>query len=140
MKPSDGVTPVIKAEQVEGPRTAEQEILLSEIWSEVYGLRAELVAREVARGDTENQEKAEEAHAGALWRLARLLTRLDTYLEEFGRRILHGEAEYDANALIRLAGWTGEVSTGEARELRFALAQSGELDRRLFVGHLRIFS
>ena len=68
--------------------------------------------------------------SGALWRLARLLSRLDTYLEKFGRSILHGEAEYDTNGLIRLAGWSGEILEEEARELRFALARVGDDDRK----------
>jgi hypothetical protein len=124
-----GDTPVIKPEQTEEPKTAEQEILLSEIWSEVYGLRAALIAREIARGDSEKVDQAKGADMAALWRLARLLTRLDSYLEKFGRSILHGEAEYDANALIRLAGWSGEVTKEEARALRFALAKAGEWDQ-----------
>lgn len=36
------------------------------------------------------------------------------------------------NALIRLAGWTGEVTKEETRELRFALARVGEWDREGF--------
>lgn len=123
---ASGDTPTIEPEHVEKPKPADQEILLSQIWSEVYGLRAELTAREVARDDPERTEEFEDAAASALWRLARLLTRLDVYLERYGRTILHGEAEYDANALIRLAGWSGELSQEDARNLRFALARVGE--------------
>lgn len=129
---ASGEMPTISAEHVEQTKTAEHEVLVSRIWSEVYGLRAELIAREATRDDPERQDEFAEAATGALWYLARLLRRLDTYLERYGRTILHGAAEYDADALIRLAGWNGELSQEEARELRFALARAGEWDREAF--------
>lgn len=69
---------------------------------------------------------------GALWYLARLLSRLSAYSEKYGKAILHGTAEYNAEALIRLAGWTGEVTPEQARELRFVLARVGECRAMFF--------
>jgi hypothetical protein len=129
---ASGHTSIITEEQVTQPDTAEHEALLSRIWSDVYGLRAELIVRESSRTDPERQAEFQEADIGALWYLARLLTKLDRYTERYGKAILHGTAEYNADALIRLAGWTGELSSDEARDLRFALAKVGQWDRQSF--------
>jgi hypothetical protein len=129
---ASGSMPIITEEQIVQPDTAEREILLWRIWSDVYGLRAELIARETTAADHEQHGAHSEAATGALWYLARLLAKLHTYTERYGTSILHGSADYNANALIRLAGWTGEVTTEQARELRFVLAQVGEWDREAF--------
>jgi hypothetical protein len=133
---ASGSTPVITAEHITHPDTAEREILLSRIWSDVYGLRAELIAREATCGDPEKERQHQETATGALWYLARLLSKLSAYSEEYGKAILHGTAEYNAEALIRLAGWTGEVTSSQARELRFVLARVGEWDREAFFGKI----
>lgn len=106
--------------------------MLSEVWSEVYGLRAELIRRESARDDPEQSDQFQDAAAGSLWRLARLLTKLDTYLERYGHEILHGSASYNTEGLIRLASWSGEVTAEQARELRFLLARVGKWKRDRF--------
>lgn len=129
---ASGHTPLITEEQLVHPETAEHEILLSRIWSDVYGLRAELIARESTRDDPERQAEHQEAAVGALWYLARLLSKLSRYTEQYGRSILHGTADYNAEALIRLAGWHGELTTAQVRDLRFALARVGEWDRAGF--------
>jgi hypothetical protein len=129
---ASGHTPLITEEQIVHPDTAEHEVLLSRIWSDIYGLRAELIAREASRDDPDKVAEFREAAAGALWYLARLLSKLSTYSEQYGKSILHGTAEYNVEALIRLAGWTGEVTPEQARELRFVLAQVGEWDREGF--------
>jgi hypothetical protein len=129
---ASGHTPLITEEQLVHPDTVEHEVLLSRIWSDVYGLRAELIAREASRDDPEQAVAFQEAATGSLWYLARLLSRLSTYSEKYGRSILHGTAEYNAEALIRLAGWSGELTREQARDLRFTLAQVGEWDRARF--------
>lgn len=134
---ASGSTPVITEEQITQPDTAEHEILLSRIWSDVYGLRAELIAREATATDPEQADAHSDATLGALWYLARLLTKLHAYTERYGKSILHGSADYNADALIRLAGWTGDVTTEQARELRFVLAQVGEWDREGFAAAVR---
>jgi hypothetical protein len=129
---ASGDTPVIDGDDLTDPERAEHEVLLSRIWSDVYGLRAELIDRERFRGVRGAEARFEEAAGGALWYLARLLTQLDRYLERYGERILHGEAEFNAEGLIRLAGWTGEVTEEQARELRYRLKRVGEWERREF--------
>jgi len=61
-----------------------------------------------------------------------LLTKLDAFLAAYGTEILQGAASYNAEGLIRLAGWSGEVTAEEARELRYLLARSGEWDSAAF--------
>jgi hypothetical protein len=130
---ASGQTPIISADHIEHPDVAEREILLSRLWSDVYGLRAELIQREVAVGDPQLGSVFRAADDAALWYLARLLTRIDVYLGHYGTEILHGAASFNAESLIRLAGWTGEVTAERARELRFALARVGEWDRLGFL-------
>jgi hypothetical protein len=129
---ASGHTPLITEQHLTHPETADHEVLVSRIWSDVYGLRAELIAREANRNVPEQEAECRESAIGALWYLARLLVRLRNYSERYGRSILHGTAEYNADALIRLAGWSGEVTSEQARDLRFALAQVGEWDRAGF--------
>lgn len=101
------------------PDTAEHEILLSRIWSDVCGLQAELIACEVSRDYPERVNEFHEAATGELWYLARLFTRLSGYSDKYGKTILHGTAEYTQRHMMRVAGWTWEVTPKQARELRF---------------------
>lgn len=134
---ASGDTPVIDEDDLANAVDATREELVSRIWSDVYGLRAELIAREASRGDSERQAEFEEAAVGALWYLARLLTRLDRFMERYGTEILHGSASFGAEGLVRLAGWTGDVTAEQARDLRFRIARVGEWDRGAFVAALR---
>lgn len=134
---ASGDTPTIEPEDLDDPERAEHEILLSRIWSDVYGLRAELIERERWRDVVGQEVRFQEAAGGALWFLARLLTNLDRYLERYGNAILHGDAEFNAEGLIRLAGWSGQVTEAQARELRYRLARAGEWERASFVGSLK---
>ena len=115
---ASGDTPVISEEDIANPEHAQHEILLSRIWSEVYGLRAELIEREAHRGEAEDA-RFKEADEAAELHLGTLLNYLDDYLTRYGDKILHGEAEFKAEALIRLAGWRGELTDKQARELRW---------------------
>jgi hypothetical protein len=114
----------------------EQEELLSRVWALVYELRAELIRKARLEYAGEDEAAIQEAIDTTLWVVARLLTRIHEYLERYGDRILHGDAEYRAEGLIRLAGWRHDLTDAEARELRCALAIVGEDDRAGFVGQL----
>ena len=113
----------------------DQEELVSRIWALVYELRAELIrkARLEAETDPGRQADLEDAGGTSLWLVARLLTRIHDYLDRYGERILHGDAEFNAEGLIRLAGWGYELSQEEATRLRYALAKSGEAERDKFL-------
>ena len=122
---ASGDTPTISEEDITDPERAQHEILLSRIWSEVYGLRAELIEREVHRGGVGDARFNETGEAAEL-RLGALLNYLDDYMTRYGDKILHGEAEFKAEALIRLAGWRGELTEKQARELRWRARRHGQ--------------
>ena len=115
----------------------EQEELGARIWALVYELRAELIrkARLEPGGD---EAELEDAAGAALWLVARLLGRIHDYLERYGGRILHGDAEFRAEGLIRLAGWSYELSPEDARRLRYLLAKVGDHDRESFLREARV--
>jgi hypothetical protein len=113
---------------------SEQEELVSRIWSEVYALRAEIIAGGRLKGDQSAWVELAAARGSILWRTARLLTYLEAYLQKYGDRVMQGETQWDADGLIRLAGWRGGVSDDEAHRLRLGLAQVGVDDR---VGFLK---
>lgn len=118
-----GDTPTISEDDIADVKDAEREALLSDVWSRVYALRAALIRREVTVNDPSHaQENAQHAET-ALWRLGELLVALDRFLDAYGNEILHGAASYNAEGLIRLAGWTGELSTEDARELRWRVVR-----------------
>lgn len=121
-----GDTPSIDAEQLATRERAEHEECLSRLWEYVYGLRAELIAihrLSTWPDDEYNTEKLAEARGSSLWQLGRLLNSVHDYLERYGERIMHGEAEFNAEALIRLAGWRGELPPEMAYMLRLQAAQ-----------------
>jgi hypothetical protein len=102
-----------------------QEELVSRIWSEVYGLRAEIIVGGRIKTDQSRHEELPEVKAKILWRTARLLAYIHEYLERFGERIIQGETEWHVEGLIRLAGWRGGVQEDEALRLRLVLASQG---------------
>ncbi len=108
----------------------EQEELLSRIWALVYELRAELIHKAALEDSRANEDALLEASLTELWVVARLLTRIHEYLERYGDRILHGDAEYHVEGLIRLAGWRYELTDEQGAELRLAAAQAGESRNR----------
>lgn len=114
----------------------EQEELLSRIWSLVYELRAELIRQASLEDVGAEADVIRHAAETTLWVVARLLTRIHEYLERYGDRILHGDAEYRVEGLIRLAGWSYEISPAQAAELRLVAARTGE-QRNGFVDALR---
>lgn len=127
-----GDTPALRSADVN-----QQEELVSRIWALVYELRAELI-RKAGLEAVEDADPAviEDAAGTSLWLVARLLSRIHDYLERYGDRILHGEAEFDAESLIRLAGWSYELGPEEATRLRFLIAKIGNHDRDRFLAAL----
>jgi len=114
----------------------EQEELVSRIWSEVYGLRAEIIAAGRFKRDQSASVELLEAQGSLLWRTGRLVTYLEAYLQEYGDRILQGETRWSAEGLIRVAGWRGGISDEETSRLRLAIARVGPNDRVGFLKEL----
>ncbi len=123
---ASGDTPTISLEHIESADEAEREALTSEVWAGVYALRAALIRREVAAGDPDRAEEHQRSAERARWRLGELLVVLDQFFDRYGSEILHGAAGFNAEGLIRLAGWTGEVSVEEATELRWRVTRMRE--------------
>jgi hypothetical protein len=120
---ASGDTPTITKDDLSDPSVAAHQVALSRIWSEVYALRADLITREMHRGSDE--ARFNEAAKQADVTLGSLLLRLDDYLDSHGETILHGESEFNARALIRLAGWSGELTDGQVRELKWRARRAG---------------
>jgi hypothetical protein len=103
-----GDTPQIAPEDLQSRERLEHEEALSRLWALVYALRAEILSVDRhKRFPTE--EGAEELQDLARQRRDQLVASLgksiDDYVERWGERIAHGEAEFDVRRLVRLAGW-----------------------------------
>ncbi|GAB3795571.1 hypothetical protein [Micromonospora zhanjiangensis] len=116
-----GDSPSITEEHISAPDVALREETLSRLWEYVYGLRAELIAIERLKRWPEEEHaalKLEESRDSALWQLGRLMHWIGRYIAEYGDFVEHGRAEFQAEALIRLAGWRGELPPVVATKLR----------------------
>jgi hypothetical protein len=109
---SSGDTPVIRKGDVSSKDIAEHEELLSRLWADVYMLRAEILRVERLKhwpyDPTEpklSERKLEEAVADRDKALRAAKIIVHRYLDTYGQRIAHGEAEYNVEGLLRLAGW-----------------------------------
>ncbi len=105
----------------------EREEALSRIWSAVYGYRAEIIAVQ-RRLDAGEEEDAQEFVEAAQWELARLLTLVHDWLDNYGEDIEQGDVEFKVEGLVKLAGWSGGLSSDTAKRLRLLYAQ-GKLQR-----------
>lgn len=114
-----------------------EEEAISRIWSYVYGLRAELIAAGRFKNDATNADQFRYAIAGVLWQGTRLMAAVAGYLDRYGGTIMHGEVEYAAEGVIRLAGWRlGSMTDDDAQWLRYVLNSVGREDRKAFVGRV----
>lgn len=106
-----GDTPQIAPEDLQSRERLEHEEALSRLWALVYALRAEILGIERHKRFPA-EEGSERLLNDARQRRDRLVASLgqsiDDYVERWGERIAHGEAEFDARRLIRLAGWRGK--------------------------------
>lgn len=97
-----GDTPSLNA----GDLTHEEE-LISRIWQHVYGLRAELIALARLSSDLIMAAQVEDHRQAAERASARLRELIGEYTETYGTELIrHGEAEYQAEAIERLAVWS----------------------------------
>lgn len=127
---------------------AEQEEALSRVWSEIYALRAELLAVErLVSLDIDRQQVI--AHiVTAAWRWALASTAATTYATVFPTAAANpGHAlgsvdeqqqERVAAELVALAGWTPALTPAQQRRLRAAThsAAGGEVSHAEFVAAL----
>lgn len=115
---SSGDTPVIRVGDVANADAAQHEELLSRLWAHVYALRAEILRVERLKSWPHDETEpttservlseaitARDYEADAVKKLVRV------YIDAYGQRIRQGDAEFNAEALLRLAGWQGELAT-----------------------------
>lgn len=82
-----------------------EEELISRIWQYVYELRAETIAYFRLIRESGYAEQAEDHRQSVLRTQDDLRRLLKEYVETYGPLVPHGEAEYAAEALERLAAW-----------------------------------
>lgn len=111
---SSGDTPTIRAGDVANKEAAEHEELLSRLWAHVYALRAEILRVERLKNwphDTTEPTTSEKVLAEAIAdrdsQVEAVRALIAIYVDRYGQRIKQGDAEFDAGALLRLAGWQG---------------------------------
>lgn len=116
----------------------EEEELLCRVWSAVYGFRAELIATQRRMTDTDDSPDPELGYHldSAKWQLAKLLTAVTAYLDNYGEEIMHGDTPFNVEGLVALAGWHGGIGGDEAKHLRYALARAGPDERQDFLDAL----
>ncbi len=122
LEPS-GDTPVITQGDVSSKEKSEHEELLSRLWAHVYALRAEILQVERLRhwpyDETEpglSQEHLDKARAARERQVAYVKQHVKEYVDRYGDVILHGEGEFNAEALLRLAGWSPMPTKSEQIE------------------------
>lgn len=109
---ASGDSPTIRVGDVANKEAAEHEELLSRLWAHVYALRAEVLRVERLKTwphdptePTTSERTLTEAIAARDFEVDAVKVLIATYTERYGQRIAHGDAEFNAEALLRLAGW-----------------------------------
>lgn len=109
---SAGDTPVIRSGDVASLDAAKHEELLSRLWARVYALRAEILRVERLKTwphdetePTTSERILAEAIAARDYGVDAVKKSVREYVDKYGQRIRHGNAEFSADALLRLAGW-----------------------------------
>ena len=109
-----GDTPAVAFGDVSDKDRNEHEETLSRLWAHVYALRAEILKVErlkqwphdVTELST-SQEVLLKAIAARDREVKAVKILIERYIEKYGESIEHGDGEFNARALLRLAGWAG---------------------------------
>ena len=114
---SSGDTPVIRVGDVASAEAAQHEELLSRLWAHVYALRAEILRVERLKSWPHDETEPStsdrvlgEAMTARDYEVEAVKQLIRTYVDQYGQRVTHGGAEFDAEALLRLAGWENDRS------------------------------
>jgi hypothetical protein len=107
-----GDTPYIAMGDIASKEKAEREEALSRIWAHVYQLRANILRVERLKhwpyDETEpdlSKREYDKAVAARDRSVSSVQTLVRRYVDRYGQSIASGEAEFNAEALLRLAGW-----------------------------------
>ena len=113
---SNGDTPVITLGDISSKEAAEHQEALSRLWAHVYALRANILRVErlkVWPYDPTESSTSEQVLADAIvardYEIASVKVLIQGYIDNYGQYIAHGDAEFNAEALLRLAGWEQEI-------------------------------
>lgn len=109
-----GDTPFISEGDVSAMDKSEHEEALSRLWEKVYGLRADILRVERLKSwpyDGTEAGTSDRVLAGAIVdrdiAIAAVQSEVERYVQRYGEQIAHGDGEFSARALLRLAGWPG---------------------------------
>lgn len=113
---ASGDTPIITQGDISSQDAAEHQELLSRLWAHVYTLRAEILRVERLKvwphdptEPTVSARKLDEAMAARDAEIEKVKILIQKYRDTYGQRIMHGEAEFNVEGLLRLAGWERDV-------------------------------
>jgi hypothetical protein len=106
---------VIRAGDLSSRDASEHQELLSRLWAKVYALRAEVLLVErlkVWPFDSSEPETSTRKLEVSIRKRDEAVkeTRhaIQSYLATYGERISHGDADFNVESLMRLAGWESE--------------------------------
>jgi hypothetical protein len=109
-----GDTPYISVGDISAKDVNEHQEALSRLWAHVYALRAEILRVERLKTwpyDQTEPALSAQALADALDQRDREIKavqiEVERYIQRYGESIEHGDGEFSARALLRLAGWAG---------------------------------
>jgi len=107
-----GDTPSVAFGDITDKDRNEHEEALSRLWAHVYALRAEILKAERLKqwpdDPTEpetSQRRLQEAITARDREVRAVQILIEQYIEKYGESIAHGDGEFSARALLRLAGW-----------------------------------
>lgn len=113
---SSGDTPTIVVGDLANKEASEHSELVSRLWAHVYALRAEILLVERLKiwpyDPSEPETSARRLHAALDKReqeIQAVKVTVQRYIDRYGQRIQHGEAEFNVEGLLRLAGWVESV-------------------------------
>ena len=109
---SSGDTPTITKGDISSKEAAEHQEALSRLWAHVYALRANILRVERLKvwphdptEPTTSEQVLQEAIEARDYEIASVKVLIQRYIDEYGQYLSHGEAEFNAEGLLRLAGW-----------------------------------
>lgn len=114
---SSGDTPIITKGDISSKDSVEHQEALSRLWAHVYALRANILRVERLKVWPDDQtepstsaQTLQEAIVARDYEVTSVKILIQRYIDAYGQRIEHGEAEFNAEGLLRLAGWEQNIN------------------------------
>ncbi|UXM91010.1 hypothetical protein [Paenarthrobacter sp. JL.01a] len=113
---NSGDTPTLRWGDVSSKDASEHQEQISRLWAHVYALRANILRVERLKvwpfdpsEPATSEEKLQQAVAARNREVQVVKILIQRYIQTYGQRIEHGDAEFNAAALLRLAGWSQDL-------------------------------